>query len=157
MNARASRRYIDDLLSGQRPKPFRPDDFEAAQIRTVIDLRAARLGADAPRQEFLALAPHFIFRRNQQRFDPRPLVARLFHFDDSPVTSPVVSLIDTGNKGVAPRCLPPRSSVARQLDASLHCHCALQFQSALFLFKLAQAQEPRQHRFHGHRQPLYQR
>jgi cytochrome b6-f complex iron-sulfur subunit len=53
MNARGLRRYIDDLLRGQRPKPFRPDDFEAAQIRTAIDLQAARLGSDAPRQEFL--------------------------------------------------------------------------------------------------------
>jgi Rieske Fe-S protein len=54
MTAYASRRYIDDLLRGQRPKPFAADDFEAAQIRTAIDLRAARLGADAPRQEFLS-------------------------------------------------------------------------------------------------------
>jgi cytochrome b6-f complex iron-sulfur subunit len=54
MNAHVSRRYVDDLLAGQRPKPFRPDDFEAAQIRTAIDLRAARWGADAPRQEFLS-------------------------------------------------------------------------------------------------------
>ncbi len=53
MNARALRRYVDDLLRGRRPKPFRPDDFEAAQIRTAIDLQAARLGSDAPRQEFL--------------------------------------------------------------------------------------------------------
>jgi Rieske Fe-S protein len=53
MNARALRRYIDDLLRGRRPKPFRPDDFEAAQIRTAIGLQAARLGSDAPRQEFL--------------------------------------------------------------------------------------------------------
>jgi cytochrome b6-f complex iron-sulfur subunit len=53
MNARALRRYIDDLLRGRRPKPFRPDDFEAAQIRTAIDLQSARLGSDAPRQEFL--------------------------------------------------------------------------------------------------------
>jgi cytochrome b6-f complex iron-sulfur subunit len=53
MNTRALRRYVDDLLRGRRPQPFRPDDFEAAQIRTAIDLRAARLGADAPRQEFL--------------------------------------------------------------------------------------------------------
>jgi cytochrome b6-f complex iron-sulfur subunit len=53
MNARALRRYVDDLLRGRRPKPFRPDDFDAAQIRTAIDLRAARLGSDAPRQEFL--------------------------------------------------------------------------------------------------------
>ena len=53
MNPRRLRRYIDDLLRGRRPKPFRPDDFEAAQIRTAIDLQAARLGSDAPRQEFL--------------------------------------------------------------------------------------------------------
>lgn len=54
MNAGKLRRYIDDMLRGRRPKPFRPDDFEAAQIRTAIDLQAARLGSDAPRQEFLA-------------------------------------------------------------------------------------------------------
>jgi cytochrome b6-f complex iron-sulfur subunit len=54
MNTRALRRYIDDLLRGRRPKPFRPDDFEAAQIRTAIDLEAARQGSDAPREEFLA-------------------------------------------------------------------------------------------------------
>jgi cytochrome b6-f complex iron-sulfur subunit len=53
MNARGLRKYIDDLLRGRRPKPFQPDDFEAAQIRTAIELRAARPGGDAPRQEFL--------------------------------------------------------------------------------------------------------
>jgi len=56
MNARGLRRYVDDLLRGRRPKPFQPDDFEAAQIRTAIELRAARPGAeaaDAPSQEFL--------------------------------------------------------------------------------------------------------
>jgi cytochrome b6-f complex iron-sulfur subunit len=53
MNAGGLRRYVDDLLRGRRPKPFRPDDFEAAQIRTAIDLQAARLGSDAPREEFL--------------------------------------------------------------------------------------------------------
>jgi len=54
MNARGLRRYIDDLLRGRRPKPFAPDDFEAAQIRTAIDLRAARPDGDAPSQEFLS-------------------------------------------------------------------------------------------------------
>jgi Rieske Fe-S protein len=54
MNAHALRRYVDDLLRGQRPKPFHPDEFEAAQIRTAIDLKAAQPGSDAPRQEFLA-------------------------------------------------------------------------------------------------------
>jgi cytochrome b6-f complex iron-sulfur subunit len=53
MNPRGLRRYVDDLLRGRRPKPFRPDDFEAAQIRTAIDLKAAGMGADAPRPEFL--------------------------------------------------------------------------------------------------------
>ncbi|MGO8940311.1 MAG: Rieske (2Fe-2S) protein, partial [Mycobacterium sp.] len=41
MNARGLRKYIDDLLRGRRPKAFVPDDFEAAQIRTAIELRAA--------------------------------------------------------------------------------------------------------------------
>lgn len=54
MNPRGLRRYIDDLLRGRRPRPFRPDDFEAAQIRTAIDLQAAQPGADSPRPEFLA-------------------------------------------------------------------------------------------------------
>ncbi|MCV7199764.1 Rieske (2Fe-2S) protein [Mycobacterium angelicum] len=57
MNARGLRRYVDDLLRGRRPKPFQPDDFEAAQIRTAIELRAARPDtelADAPSPEFLA-------------------------------------------------------------------------------------------------------
>ena len=54
MNPRGLRRYIQDLLRGRRPRAFRPDDFEAAQIRTAIDLQAARPGADAPRPEFLA-------------------------------------------------------------------------------------------------------
>jgi cytochrome b6-f complex iron-sulfur subunit len=53
MNARGLRRYIDDLLGGRRPRAFQPDQFEADQIRTAIDLRAARTGSDAPRQEFL--------------------------------------------------------------------------------------------------------
>ena len=31
----------------------RPDDFEAEQMKTAIELRAARLGSDAPREEFV--------------------------------------------------------------------------------------------------------
>lgn len=54
MNARGLRRYIDDLLRGRRPRPFSPDDFEAAQLRTAIELRAARGGDDEPRPEFLS-------------------------------------------------------------------------------------------------------
>ncbi|MEM6104748.1 Rieske (2Fe-2S) protein [Mycobacterium sp. 050272] len=56
MNARGLRRYVDDMLRGRRPKPFAPTDFEAAQIRMAIELRAAGQGCEAgaaPRQEFL--------------------------------------------------------------------------------------------------------
>jgi cytochrome b6-f complex iron-sulfur subunit len=53
MNARGLRRCIDDLLAGRRPRAFQPNEFEAVQIRTAIDLRAARSGADSPREEFL--------------------------------------------------------------------------------------------------------
>lgn len=41
-------------VAGRRPRPFAPDDFEAAQLRTAIELRAARSGDDTPRPEFLA-------------------------------------------------------------------------------------------------------
>src|ERR1700739_4949722 len=54
MSPRGLRTYLADLVRGRRPRPCRPDDFEAAQIRTAIDLQAAKPGADAPRPEFLA-------------------------------------------------------------------------------------------------------
>jgi Rieske Fe-S protein len=53
MNARGLRRYVDDLLNGRRPRPFDADGFEAAQIRTAIELRAARTASDAPSEHFL--------------------------------------------------------------------------------------------------------
>ena len=54
MSHRELRRYIDDLLAGRQPRPFTPDDFDAAQLATAIDLVAAREGADEPRPEFVA-------------------------------------------------------------------------------------------------------
>src|ERR1700758_630671 len=72
MNPRGLRRYIDDLLRGRRPRPFRPDDFEAAQIRTAIDLQAARPGADAPRPDFLA----DLQRRLAEQHDGSPAASR---------------------------------------------------------------------------------
>lgn len=71
MNARGLRRYVDDLVRGRRPKPFQPDDFEAAQIRTAIDLRAARPGDDAPREEFL----NDLHRRLAEQMDGAPAPA----------------------------------------------------------------------------------
>jgi cytochrome b6-f complex iron-sulfur subunit len=53
VNARGFNRYLDDLLRGRRPKGFAPDDFEAAQMRTAIELSATREGADEPRPDFL--------------------------------------------------------------------------------------------------------
>jgi nitrite reductase/ring-hydroxylating ferredoxin subunit len=77
MNPRGLRRYIDDLLRGRRPRPFRPDDFEAAQIRTAIDLQAARPGADAPRPEFLAdLQRRLAEQHGESRAASRPSATR---------------------------------------------------------------------------------
>jgi cytochrome b6-f complex iron-sulfur subunit len=53
MNPRGLRRYVDDLLDGRRPRPFDADRFESAQLRTAIELRAARTGSDAPSEHFL--------------------------------------------------------------------------------------------------------
>ena len=72
MNPRGLRRYIDDLVQGRRPRPFRPDDFEVAQIRTAIDFQAARPGADAPRPEFLA----DLHQRLSQQFDDETRTGR---------------------------------------------------------------------------------
>ncbi|MDT5279439.1 MAG: hypothetical protein QOJ20_634 [Mycobacterium sp.] len=54
MNAGGLRRYVDDLLDGRRPRPFDADRFEAAQIRTAIELRAARTASDAPSEHYLS-------------------------------------------------------------------------------------------------------
>jgi nitrite reductase/ring-hydroxylating ferredoxin subunit len=50
---RTVRRFVDRLLGGQPTERARPDDFEAEQMKTAIELRAARLGSDAPREEFV--------------------------------------------------------------------------------------------------------
>ncbi|WP_028922988.1 ubiquinol-cytochrome c reductase iron-sulfur subunit [Pseudonocardia acaciae] len=53
MTGRNVRRYVADLLRGRRPRAFRPDDDEAADLRAAIALRAARPGAGTPREEFV--------------------------------------------------------------------------------------------------------
>ena len=53
MSNRTVRRFVEGLLRGQRTERARPDDFEAEQMKTAIELRAARLGSDAPREEFV--------------------------------------------------------------------------------------------------------
>jgi cytochrome b6-f complex iron-sulfur subunit len=53
MSTRGLRRYVEDLLHGRRPRGFRPDAEDAADIRTAITLRAARPGSGAPSEEFV--------------------------------------------------------------------------------------------------------
>lgn len=53
MSNRTVRRFVEGLLRGQSTAHARPDDFEAEQMKTAIELRAARLGSDAPREEFV--------------------------------------------------------------------------------------------------------
>lgn len=54
MSGREVRRFVDELLAGKRSTGFEPDDTEAEEMRTAIELRAARLGSDAPSEEFLS-------------------------------------------------------------------------------------------------------
>ena len=54
MSDRELHRSIDDLLAGRQPRPFAPNEFDAAQLAAAIDLIAARDGADEPRPEFIA-------------------------------------------------------------------------------------------------------
>lgn len=54
MSGREVRRYVDDLLAGKRPKDFRPDETDAEEMRTAIELRAARMGSDTPSEDFLS-------------------------------------------------------------------------------------------------------
>jgi nitrite reductase/ring-hydroxylating ferredoxin subunit len=50
---RTVRRFVEGLLRGRATQRDRPDDFEAEQMKTAIELRAARLGSDAPQEEFV--------------------------------------------------------------------------------------------------------
>ena len=54
MSDRTVRRFVEGLLRGQSTERARPDDFEAEQMKTAIELRAARLGSDAPREDFVS-------------------------------------------------------------------------------------------------------
>ena len=56
MTGRGARRFIDDLLSGRRPRAFpadKADETDVQELRTAITLRAARPGSGAPREEFV--------------------------------------------------------------------------------------------------------
>jgi cytochrome b6-f complex iron-sulfur subunit len=53
VSGRTVRRFVEGLLRGQRTARARPDDLEARQMKTAIELRAARLSSDSPREEFV--------------------------------------------------------------------------------------------------------
>jgi nitrite reductase/ring-hydroxylating ferredoxin subunit len=50
---RTVRRFVEGLLRGQSTERARPDDVEAEQMKTAIELRAARLGSDSPSEDFV--------------------------------------------------------------------------------------------------------
>ena len=54
MSGRTVRRFVDGLLRGQHTDRARPDDLEAREMKTAIELRAARTGSDSPREEFIS-------------------------------------------------------------------------------------------------------
>ncbi|MEK6441844.1 QcrA and Rieske domain-containing protein [Pseudonocardia sp. T1-2H] len=54
MRERGLGRYVEDLLRGRRPRRFRAEPSDIADLRTAIGLRAARPGSDVPREEFVA-------------------------------------------------------------------------------------------------------
>jgi cytochrome b6-f complex iron-sulfur subunit len=53
VSGRTVRRFVEGLLRGQATRAARPDDVDAREMQTAIDLRAARLGSDSPREEFV--------------------------------------------------------------------------------------------------------
>jgi nitrite reductase/ring-hydroxylating ferredoxin subunit len=53
VSGRTVRRFVEGLLRGRSTEPARPDDLEAQEMKTAIELRAARVGSDSPREEFV--------------------------------------------------------------------------------------------------------
>jgi nitrite reductase/ring-hydroxylating ferredoxin subunit len=53
MIERRVNRFVSDLLRNRRPRRFRVEEHEAAELRAAITLRAARPGAGTPREEFV--------------------------------------------------------------------------------------------------------
>ncbi|OBA87618.1 (2Fe-2S)-binding protein [Mycobacteriaceae bacterium 1482268.1] len=53
MSGRTVRRFVGGLLRGRRTEKAHPDDVDVQEMRTAIELRAARTGSDSPREEFV--------------------------------------------------------------------------------------------------------
>ncbi|SEF20064.1 Tat (twin-arginine translocation) pathway signal sequence [Amycolatopsis pretoriensis] len=54
MTTRGVRRFVKDLLRRRRPRPFTAGPGDEAELRTAVLLRAARPGAGAAGEEFVA-------------------------------------------------------------------------------------------------------
>jgi cytochrome b6-f complex iron-sulfur subunit len=54
VSGRTVRRFVDGLLRGRPTESARPDDDDAMEMKTAIELRAARLGSDSPREDFVS-------------------------------------------------------------------------------------------------------
>jgi len=54
VSGRTVRRFVDGLLRGRPTESARPDDDDAMAMKTAIELRAARLGSDSPREDFVS-------------------------------------------------------------------------------------------------------
>ncbi|MFJ7219217.1 ubiquinol-cytochrome c reductase iron-sulfur subunit [Amycolatopsis sp. NPDC098790] len=54
MTTRGVRRFVKDLLRRRRPRPFAAGPGDEAELRTAVLLRAARPGAGAASEEFVA-------------------------------------------------------------------------------------------------------
>ena len=69
MTTRGVRRYVKDLLRRRRPRAFEAGPGDEAELRTAVLLRAARPGAGAASEEFVA----GLHRRLAQEFgEPAP-------------------------------------------------------------------------------------
>jgi nitrite reductase/ring-hydroxylating ferredoxin subunit len=122
MSAQDVARYVEGLLRGGRPKPFHPDDEDAAQMRTAINLRAARTGSGAPSEEFVTglhrrLAAEFSADQSDQRATPiRQTRRRVIQFGSVAAAAAAIG-------GVVDHTLvagaPAASGNAAQADATL--------------------------------------
>lgn len=70
--SRVVRRFVDRLLRGQPTERARPDDFEAQQMRTAIELRAARPNSGAPSEDFVADLHRRLAAEMDGEAGPRP-------------------------------------------------------------------------------------
>ena len=73
VSGRTVRRFVEGLLRGRSTEPARPDDLEAQEMKTAIELRAARLGSDSPREESVTDLHRRLADAMDETNTPKPL------------------------------------------------------------------------------------